>query len=241
MRVGTLLKQLDAQDVTGEDPETFWEWGRSRAREVRVRWCADAPDCFDVELFDARHVASGVAVTQRGETPVSSRPQMTEPLLRGLKQELVPRLRETLKSRLPEYMIPAAFVVLDALPLISSGKVDRSRLPAPEGREESVPYLAPRTPIEEALARIWMDVLRLDRVGVHDSFFELGGHSLLATRVVAQVRESLGVDLSLRLFFEMPTVSQQADHLIRDTLKSEDADRIGEILATLHQEEVDEH
>jgi acyl carrier protein len=117
-------------------------------------------------------------------------------------------LRGFLKEKLPEYMVPSAFVALEALPLTPNGKVDRLALPAPEGRPElEEGHVAPRTPTEEVLSRIWAQVLGLDRVGVHDNFFELGGHSLLATRVVSRVREFFQIELSLQTIFEAPTVA----------------------------------
>ncbi|RKH14792.1 amino acid adenylation domain-containing protein [Corallococcus sp. CA053C] len=122
-------------------------------------------------------------------------------------------LRSRLHEKLPEYMVPSAFVVLDALPLTPSGKVDRKALPAPEATTSSAEYLAPRTPTEEKLAGLWADVLRVPRVGARDHFFELGGHSLLATQLVSRVRAAFGVELSLRTVFEAPTLEALARHL----------------------------
>ncbi|HEU4883963.1 MAG TPA: condensation domain-containing protein, partial [Longimicrobium sp.] len=118
-------------------------------------------------------------------------------------------LRDRLRQSLPEYMVPSAFVSLDTLPLTPNGKVDRKALPAPEFASAET-YVAPRTPVEEVLAGIWAEVLRLERVGVEESFFELGGHSLLATRVVSRIREVFGVEMPLRALFEGPTVSALA-------------------------------
>jgi amino acid adenylation domain-containing protein len=119
-------------------------------------------------------------------------------------------LRAHLAERLPEYMVPAAFVHMDALPVNPNGKLDRKALPAPDFASEEETYVAPRTPVEEVLAGIWSEVLGVERLGVHDSFFELGGHSLLATQAVSRVRELFGVELPLRALFEGPTVAELA-------------------------------
>jgi acyl carrier protein len=123
--------------------------------------------------------------------------------------DLADQLRAQLRARLPEYMVPSAFVTLDALPLTPNGKLDRKALPVPERTgAEGVTYVAPRTATEEILAGIWAEVLTLERVGVEDNFFDLGGHSLLATQVVSRVRLALGMELTLREFFAAPTVSR---------------------------------
>ncbi|MFL6284240.1 MAG: amino acid adenylation domain-containing protein, partial [Pyrinomonadaceae bacterium] len=124
-------------------------------------------------------------------------------------------LREYLKGRLPEYMVPSAFVMLDELPLTLNGKVDRKALPAPDSSSVSSAdtYVAPRDAVEEALCEVWAEVLRLERVGVRDNFFDLGGHSLLATQVVSRVRQLTQVELPLRVFFESPTVEALARYV----------------------------
>ncbi|HEY0605955.1 MAG TPA: amino acid adenylation domain-containing protein, partial [Herpetosiphonaceae bacterium] len=124
--------------------------------------------------------------------------------------EIAPTVRELrsfVGTHLPEYMVPAAFVLLPALPLTAHGKLDRKALPAPDGDglARDGRYVAPRTPIEEVLAGIWADVLHLERVSVQEDFFALCGHSLLATQVVARVREAFQVELPLRSLFEKPT------------------------------------
>jgi acyl carrier protein len=117
------------------------------------------------------------------------------------------------KQRLPDYMVPSSFVLLDALPLTSTGKVDRRALRAPDQVRPELDrvFVAPRSPVENALATIWSEVLRVDRVGVHDNFFELGGHSLLATQVMSRVRKSFQVELPLCALFESPTVAGLAE------------------------------
>jgi amino acid adenylation domain-containing protein len=111
-------------------------------------------------------------------------------------------LHAWLRSVLPDYMLPRAYVLLNELPLTSNRKLDRKALPAPAGGELARQYVAPRNAIEQSVADVWREVLRVERVGIHDDFFELGGHSLLATQVLARVRQQLDVELGLRVLFE---------------------------------------
>ncbi|HEX6554198.1 MAG TPA: amino acid adenylation domain-containing protein, partial [Ktedonobacteraceae bacterium] len=124
-------------------------------------------------------------------------------------------LRSYLQAKLPEYMVPTAFVEVEAWPLTPNGKIDRRALPAPQrtAAAGASSALAPRTPLEEVLLGIWAQVLGEEQVGLHDNFFELGGHSLLAMQVVWRVREALQVELPLSCLFETPTVAQVAQRL----------------------------
>ncbi|MGH7794614.1 MAG: amino acid adenylation domain-containing protein [Candidatus Binatia bacterium] len=144
-------------------------------------------------------------------------------------------LRNSLKEKLPDYMVPSAYVFLESLPLTSTGKVDRSALPAPDQSrpEQENPFVPPATTGEEIIAGIWAQVLHLDRVGVHDNFFELGGHSLLATQVVSRVREAVGVDLPLRVLFEHPTVAGLAVSVAAAQASRPDVGEIVDILSAL--------
>jgi amino acid adenylation domain-containing protein len=120
-------------------------------------------------------------------------------------------LRRYLSERLPAYMVPAAFVVLEQLPLTPNGKVNRKALPAPENiHAEAGAGGGPRTHVEELIAAIWSQVLKVEPIDINDNFFELGGHSLLATQVVSRVREAMQVDIPLRSLFESPTVAAMA-------------------------------
>ncbi|MFJ6198027.1 amino acid adenylation domain-containing protein [Micromonospora sp. NPDC092111] len=145
----------------------------------------------------------------------------------------VDALRDWLAERLPEYMVPAVFVVLDELPRTVGGKIDRDKLPDPD-RHRPAPgdsFEAPRNPTEEAVADVWRQVLNLDRIGIHDNFFHLGGHSLLATRVAIRLRAAFGCDIGVRTLFERPTVARLAvaveDRLMREiaAMTSEDVEQ----------------
>ena len=119
------------------------------------------------------------------------------------------QLRELLLSKLPEYMIPSAFVILDRLPLTPNGKIDRKALPAPDGEIiRNNEYVAPSTPSAEIIANIFTQVLGVQNVSIHDNFFELGGHSLLATQLVSRLRIAFGIEIPLRTIFASPTVAQ---------------------------------
>lgn len=118
-------------------------------------------------------------------------------------------LRRFLLARLPDYMVPAAFVTLESLPLNQAAKVDRQALPVPRWERPAldVSFLAPATSVEQVIARIWASLLGRDQIGVHDNFFELGGHSLLATQIIARTRDAFSIDLPIRVIFEHPTIS----------------------------------
>jgi acyl carrier protein len=119
-------------------------------------------------------------------------------------------LREHLLGKLPEYMVPGAYVEMEELPLNHNGKVDRNKLPQPDTDTPEQEYVGPRSATEETLCRVWQEVLRRERVGIHDNFFKIGGHSLMAARAAARMRESFKVDIPLRRMFELPTIAQLA-------------------------------
>ncbi|WP_441338245.1 amino acid adenylation domain-containing protein [Microcystis sp. M110S1] len=120
-------------------------------------------------------------------------------------------IRQFLKAKLPSYMVPNAFVILDALPLTANGKIDRRALPPSESSSEpSEKYVAPRNPIEDILVNVWSEILKVEKVGINDNFFELGGHSLLATKLVAQIRDHLKIELPLRQLFNTATLAELA-------------------------------
>ncbi|MBV7336777.1 amino acid adenylation domain-containing protein [Chloroflexi bacterium TSY] len=137
------------------------------------------------------------------------------PAQKNLTAEYIPQWRAYLQDRLPDYMLPGAFVVLDTFPLTPNGKIDRRALPEPNSSDLGTSHesAAPQTPMEEMLARLWGEVLGLEQVGRHDNFIELGGHSLLASQLIARIRDTFQVDLSLRRLFETPTIAAVADFI----------------------------
>ncbi|MDJ0843783.1 amino acid adenylation domain-containing protein [Crocosphaera sp.] len=127
--------------------------------------------------------------------------------------ELYHEIRGHLQQKLPNYMIPAAFVTLESFPLTPNGKIDYRALPAHNFSAFQRKYVAPRTPTEEIIANIWKQVLSLKSVGIHDNFFELGGHSLLGTQIISRIRDSLKIEVSLKLLFECPTIAELSEHI----------------------------
>ncbi|HJX27517.1 MAG TPA: condensation domain-containing protein, partial [Thermoanaerobaculia bacterium] len=151
-------------------------------------------------------------------------------------------LRSALGARLPEHMVPAVFVRLEALPLSPNGKVDRKSLPAPDRsrRATEAEYVAPRTETEAVLVEIWKELLGLERIGVEDRFFDLGGHSLLAAQVLARVQQRFGIELPLREVFRTPTVSALATLIDAQAVASVDEDELAALLEQVDQISDDE-
>ena len=182
---------------------------------------------FRVKIRGFRIEVAEIELAMRGLSKVKEAAVVAHEDQRGEKQlvayvvpepEQVPttsELRDFLKDKLPDYMVPSAFVMLGALPLTPNGKLDRLALPAPDlARPElDTDYVAPRNAIEEQLVGIWVEVLGVTRVGVHDDFFELGGHSLRATQLVSRVREVFQVELPLLSLFEEPTIAGLAERI----------------------------
>src|SRR5918912_750776 len=127
----------------------------------------------------------------------------------------IAEIREALRQRLPDYMVPSLFIFLEAMPLTPNGKIDRQALPAPPSTRDDLDaaYAPPRSQLELLIAQTWAEVLGLDRVGVSDTFFAIGGHSRLATQVMARLRPALAIDLPLRAPLEAPSVAQLARHI----------------------------
>lgn len=142
-------------------------------------------------------------------------------------------LRSHLAERLPEYMVPSSFVLLSALPRTPNGKIDRQALPAPAEAEDTELFVAPRTPVEAALAGIWAELLGVEEIGVKNSFFELGGHSLMAMQLLSRLRVTFQLELPLRIVFEAPTIAELALALVSFEVTPGQVERIAAITVEL--------
>ena len=149
----------------------------------------------------------------------------------------VAQLRDYMRRRAPNYMVPDNFIPLPSLPLTTNGKVDRARLSeiSQTGRKADDNFVAPRTELEEELAGIWAEVLKVERVGISDNFFDLGGHSLLATRLIFQLREHFNVDVPLRALFEAPTIATLSLVIVQSQIEQVDSEDMAQALSALGQ------
>jgi acyl carrier protein len=175
--------------------------------QVKIRGYRIEPGEVEAALTEHRGIAQAAVVAHRaGETSYLAAYLVPAP---GETPPDLPELRLHLAERLPDYMIPAAYIPLDRLPLSPNGKLDHRSLPTPD-LTPTTPFRAPGTAREQALAGLFAEVLGLARVGADDNFFALGGHSLLATRLISRIRTELGVEIPIRKIFDLPTVSALA-------------------------------
>ena len=201
--------------------------------QVKIRGYRIEPDEI-MAVLNAHAAVTTSLVVAREDTPGEKR--LVAYVVPTADHLSVNELRDFTTARLPDYMMPAAFVWLESLPLTPNGKVDRAALPAPDAmnstRDEGIE--APRTPTEERVAAIVAPLLGVERVSIGDNFFMLGGHSLLGTQLIAQLRESFGVDLTLRGLFESPSVAElsvEVERLIIARLEAMSDDEVVRLLA----------
>jgi len=205
--LGTALVPASAQQ-DGLDPEAVYRLGESLGYDVALAWSnGGTPGDFDAAFCRGGDAAMLLP------PPADASPDANMPQFGRIGRRLVADLRRALRERLPDYMVPGQWMVLDALPLTASGKLDRRALAAPEETATTQPRVAPRSPEEEVIAGIWADVLGRDALGIDEDFFLLGGQSLLATQAVARIRTAFGIDIPLKWLFEAPTVAAFAARL----------------------------
>jgi acyl carrier protein len=230
-RSGDLVRYLEGGEI---------EFVGRRDEQVKVRG-------YRIELGEIEAVLAGYDAVR--EVAVVAREDAQGGKVLGAyvvaKQESmlsVSELRRYLKKKLPDYMIPTAFLMLDEMPLNANGKVDRRALlatnttrPVLEGA-----IVAPRTPVEEKMAAIWAEVLGIEEVGVYNNFFELGGHSLLVMQVASRVGDIFGTELPLHCFFESPTIAEQAVAIVQQQAEHTDHEILAQTLAEIDQLSEDE-
>ncbi|CCH94319.1 McnC protein [Microcystis aeruginosa PCC 9432] len=222
--VGELRQLLAKNSGIGINPEQMWQLGEQLGYTVHLSWWEGSQDgSFDV-VFCRQNAILEPIISKVDQQPYpnfwdderiipkSWTDYTNNPLYGKLVQKLIPQVREFVQQKLPSYMVPQAFVLLNTLPLTPNGKVDRLALPTPDTatRNLATGFLAPRTPIETQMSQIWSEVLGVERIGIKDNFFELGGHSLLATQVISRSRDLFSVELSLQNLMEYPTIANLA-------------------------------
>jgi acyl carrier protein len=221
-------------------PDGNIEFMGRRDHQVKVR--GFRIELGEIEAVLAEHSSVREAVVVARASALGEKRLVAYVVAHQGSQASTGELRDYLKKRLPEYMLPASFVMLDGLPLTATGKIDRRALPAPDEirPELTQDYVAPQTAVEEVLAGIFAEVLGVERVGINDDFFELGGHSLSATQVVSRVRQALEVKLPLRQLFKEPTVSGLARVVLEDEEERTRVERTAELLLRFSQLSDDE-
>ncbi|NES02959.1 MAG: amino acid adenylation domain-containing protein [Okeania sp. SIO2F4] len=242
--VAELREALQQGMAAGIEPEDWWDFSNELPYTVYINWSSSkARDCYDIifrhhlttpyipypeveEKVDGETRGRGDAGTRgwvdtvlsTDGTPYQAKPwkdYANNPLQGKVARQLEPKLRHYLQSSLPNYMVPAIFVILDKMPLTANGKVNRRALPAPERSrpELSTALVMPQSQTEQLIARVWQDMLQLEVVGINDNFFELGGNSLLLIQVHKRLVEALKVELSVVTLFQYPTIGSLAQHL----------------------------
>jgi len=235
--VGELADALAEVSEQAVEPDDVWALAEELGYQAEIAWSANgAVGCFDVTFSDSRAVEarkpaprpphpalspeggegfSRLQAALEGPSTRNWQSYANDPLRAKVAAGLVPALREFAKRELPDYMVPSAFVVLDALPLSPNGKVDRRALPAPDQRRPDLEqaYVAPRTKLEAFLEAAWRDVLAVDSVGIHDDFFDLGGDSIRGALFINRLQQALGGFFYVVTLFDAPTIARFAAYL----------------------------
>jgi amino acid adenylation domain-containing protein len=216
--VGQLRDYVSGMVTDAVDPHDLWELARTTDYEVELGWaCQGAEGRLDAVFRRRQRVTSVPLSALLPSPPVPAIPKAwgayaNHPLQGWFTRKLVPELRSFLGERLPDFMVPALYIVLDSLPLTANGKVDRQALPEPErtARGGNTP---PRTPQEEWVASIWEEVLDRENIGIDDNFFDLGGDSIKAVRLAARLNEQIATKVEVKDLFKFQTVGELALHL----------------------------
>ncbi|MEH2324932.1 MAG: amino acid adenylation domain-containing protein [Nostoc sp.] len=234
--VGQMHKALQEIENLGVEPEDFYTL--DVPYRIEITWSdLSIEGRYDVVFLRQDRIGKRTTFPHNTANSHPLQSYANNPLQAKAARKLVPQLQTYAAQKLPDYMMPSAFVILESLPLTANGKINRRALRAfydaikPQLSEN---YIAPRTPVEQVLVKIFAEVLGLKRVGIYDNFFELGGHSLLATQLVSRVRDALRVELPLRSVFEAPTIAQISK--IVESFKESNAQSQAPVLVPLSRE-----
>lgn len=224
-----ITKYLDDLNLEGFYAEDFYELGESYGYNVSVMWNGkESGEYFDVVFQNpkskplATRLLNQEIVVKDDFKYYANVPHKGEDI-----DKIVPEIRDYVKERVPYYMVPANFIVMNEFPLTTNGKLDKKALPLPnyEITQVSTEFVEPRNAIEEVLVQIVCDILEFDKVGVRDNFFELGGNSILATKFATRIKENLGIEIQLRDIFSFPTIEEIAEKVMELlTMAIEDVD-----------------
>ena len=229
IKVGELRKTLEKNTLeTGIDPEDFWSLSDELDYRIYITWSdLETPDCYDVICWKK----SSALIENRFPSiprekcePKSWTLYGNNPLQQNLSQQLVPKLRTFLEKLLPQYMVPSAFVLLESLPLTPNGKVDRKKFPSSKINNRSyTEYVVPKSEIEQQIAKVWQDVLQLEKVGIYDNFFEVGGNSLLLIQVSAILQEIFKTKLQVVDLLKYPTIYHLSQYIKGESINDRDS------------------
>ncbi len=206
--ISQMRAQLQQLETAGIEPEDWYKLNKL-PYTVEVSWInTDVTGCYDVIFQSLSQKAIFEIEIANKRHPAKT--HANNPLQAQLARHLIPQLQNYLQQNLPDYMIPAAFVALEKIPLTTNGKVNRRALPTPNWGKNAPYGIAPKSPTEQKLANIWAELLGLKNVSIDDNFFQLGGHSLLATQLTSRIRDTFSVELPLQKVFETPQLAPLA-------------------------------
>ena len=215
--VQELRKKIESIEVKGIEPEDWWNLGIEVDGKIIIHW-SELKACYHL-TFKPKNIGGKTNLQQHGKIQNLSYQEYTNnPLHSKIARQLEPKLREYLKSRLPEYMIPTTWVTLEKMPLNANGKINRQALPKPEKKrpELKTTLVLATKELEKKIAEIWQDLLQLEIVGTQDNFFELGGNSLLLIQLNRQLKQRLNLDIPVVKLFQYPTISSLTEYLEQD-------------------------
>ena len=221
-----LRQKLESKSTKTIDPQKLYQLSSDLGYSLELCWSGESsPELMDGVFVRSELAAGGMVLTpltQKSLVAANWPDYGNNPLSYQVGKQLIPELREYLKSQLPEYMMPSGLMVLSQLPLTPNGKVDRKALPVPDigSNYQNQEYIAPRDRQELLLLKIWEDLLGIHQISIRDNFFDLGGHSLLAVRLMNYVENEFGKSLPLSTLFQSPTVEQLAVVLRQESISS---------------------